>query len=132
MGTALDQTGAAAWVADHFIQLTKGAGVIGAIAAVYLLTTVFTEVITNNAAAVLMVPISLAIATQLAVDPMAFFVAIAIAASASFATPIGYQANLIVYGPGGYRFSDFLKIGIPLNTLYMIVTVIMVYFVWII
>ncbi|MEB1806059.1 MAG: SLC13 family permease [Bacillaceae bacterium] len=132
IGTALDQTGAAAWIADHFIQLTKGAGVIGAIAVVYLLTTVFTEVITNNAAAVLMVPISLAIATQLAVDPMAFFVAIAIAASASFATPIGYQANLIVYGPGGYRFSDFLKIGIPLNILYMIVTVIIVYVVWIV
>ncbi len=132
IGTALEQTGAAAWIANHFVQLTKGAGIIGAIAVVYLLTTVFTEVITNNAAAVLMVPISLAIATQLAVDPMAFFVAIAIAASASFATPIGYQANLIVYGPGGYRFSDFLKVGIPLNILYLIVTVIIVYFVWIV
>ncbi|WP_078428003.1 SLC13 family permease [Alkalihalobacterium alkalinitrilicum] len=132
IGTALDQTGAAAWIANHFVQITKGAGVIGAIIAVYLLTTIFTEVITNNAAAVLMVPISLAVATQLSVDPMAFFVAIAIAASASFATPIGYQANLIVYGPGGYRFSDFLKIGIPLNILYLIITVFIVYFVWIV
>lgn len=131
IGMALEQTGAAALIADFFVQITKGAGVIGAIIAVYFLTTLFTEVITNNAAAVLMVPISLAIANQLAVDPMAFFVTIAIAASASFATPIGYQANLIVYGPGGYRFSDYLKIGIPLNLLYLIVTVVIVYFVWV-
>ncbi|MFC0472666.1 SLC13 family permease [Halalkalibacter kiskunsagensis] len=131
IGIALEQTGAAALIANHFVQITKGAGVIGAIIVVYFLTTLFTEIITNNAAAVLMFPISLAIANQLSVDPMAFFVTIAIAASASFATPIGYQANLIVYGPGGYRFSDYLKIGIPLNILYMIVTVIIVYFVWI-
>ncbi|MGM0903566.1 MAG: SLC13 family permease [Bacillota bacterium] len=131
IGIALEQTGAAGLIANYFVQLTKGAGVIGAIIVVYALTTVFTEIITNNAAAVLMFPISLAIANQLAVDPMAFFVTIAIAASASFATPIGYQANLIVYGPGGYRFSDYLKIGIPLNILYLIVTVTIVYFVWV-
>ncbi|ADU32006.1 SLC13 family permease [Evansella cellulosilytica] len=132
IGIALDQTGAAALIAQSFIHITKGVGIIGAVIAIYLLTTLFTEVITNNAAAVLMVPISLAIANQLSVDPMSFFVTIAIAASASFATPIGYQANLIVYGPGGYRFSDYLKVGIPLNILYLIVTVIIVYFVWLV
>ncbi|WP_332696050.1 SLC13 family permease [Halalkalibacter lacteus] len=132
VGIALEQTGAATLIANHFVQITKGAGVIGAIIAVYFLTTLFTEIITNNAAAVLMFPISLAISNQLEVDPMAFFVTIAIAASASFATPIGYQANLIVYGPGGYRFSDYLKIGIPLNILYLVVTVVIVYFVWIV
>ncbi|MFC0558865.1 SLC13 family permease [Halalkalibacter alkalisediminis] len=131
IGIALEQTGAAALVANYFVLMTKGAGVVGAIIVVYFLTTLFTEIITNNAAAVLMFPISLAIANQLSVDPMAFFVTIAIAASASFATPIGYQANLIVYGPGGYRFSDYLKIGIPLNILYLVVTVVIVYFVWI-
>ncbi|MBM4761863.1 SLC13 family permease [Bacillus sp. B15-48] len=132
IGIALDQTGAAGLIANYFVQITKGAGVIGAIIVVHALTTIFTEIITNNAAAVLMFPVSLAIANQLAVDPMAFFVTIAIAASASFATPIGYQANLIVYGPGGYRFSDYLKVGIPLNILYLIVTAIIVYFVWIV
>lgn len=132
IGLALEDTGAAALIASYFIEISKGAGVIGAVIVVYLLTTIFTEIITNNAAAVLMVPISLSIANQLSVDPTAFFVSIAIAASASFATPIGYQANLIVYGPGGYRFSDYLKIGIPLNLLYLIVTVIIVYFVWVV
>jgi di/tricarboxylate transporter len=132
IGIALEQSGAAALIASYFIQISKGAGIIGAVIVVYFLTTVFTEIITNNAAAVLMVPISLAIANQLSVDPMAFFVTIAIAASASFATPIGYQCNLIVYGPGGYRFSDYLKIGIPLNILYLIVTVVIVYFVWLV
>ncbi|RBW67806.1 SLC13 family permease [Bacillus taeanensis] len=132
IGIALEQTGAAALIADYFIQWTKGFGAIGAITIVYFITTLFTEVITNNAAAVLMFPISLAMANQLSIDPMAFFVSIAIAASASFATPIGYQTNLIVYGPGGYRFSDYLKIGIPLNILYLIVTVVIVYFVWVV
>lgn len=132
IGLALEKTGTAALVAEHFVRFTEGTGAMGALTAVYLLTTIFTEIITNNAAAVLMVPIALSIATQLSVDPMAFFVAIAIAASASFATPIGYQTNLIVYGPGGYRFSDYLKIGIPLNVLYLIVTVVIVYFVWLV
>lgn len=132
IGIALEKTGAAALIAGSFVQVTDGFGVLGALIIIYLLTTVFTEVITNNAAAVLMFSIAHAVAIQLGVDPMAFFVAITIAASASFATPIGYQTNLIVYGPGGYRFSDYLKVGIPLNLLYFLVTVTIVYFVWII
>ncbi|KHF39982.1 SLC13 family permease [Halalkalibacter okhensis] len=131
IGIALETTGAAELIANQFVLLTKGFGVLGAVFVVYLLTSFFTEIITNNAAAVLMFPISLHVANQLAIDPMAFFVTIAIAASASFATPIGYQTNLIVYGPGGYRFSDYLKIGIPLNLLYLLVTVSIVYFVWV-
>ncbi|GAE28849.1 SLC13 family permease [Halalkalibacter hemicellulosilyticus] len=86
IGIAIEQTGAAELIAGQFVQLTKGAGVIGALLVVYFLTTLFTEIITNNAAAVLMFPIALAIANQLAVDPIAFFVVIALAASASFAT----------------------------------------------
>ncbi len=130
IGKALEQTGAAAYIADHLVAATTGFGILGILIVIYLITTIFTEIITNNAAVVLMFPISLAIATQVHVDPMAFFVAITVAASASFATPIGYQTNLIVYGPGGYRFSDYLKVGIPLNLLYLIVTVIISYFVW--
>jgi di/tricarboxylate transporter len=87
-------------------------------------------VITNNAAAALIFPIAVATATQAGLDPKPFAIAIAIAASASFATPIGYQTNLMVYGPGGYRFRDFLKIGIPLNLLFMVVTVFVVPMVW--
>lgn len=131
IGIALDQSGAAAYIATYFIKFTDGGGLIGTLIGLYFLTTMFTEVITNNAAAVLMFPISHAIAGQLEVDPTAFFVLITIAASASFSTPIGYQTNLIVYGPGGYRFTDYLKTGIPLNLLYMVVTVSIVYWVWI-
>ncbi|WP_100407298.1 SLC13 family permease [Bacillus solitudinis] len=130
IGVALDQSGAAALIAEKLVSVTGGIGVVGILIAIYLITTIFTEIITNNAAVVLMFPISLAVSSQLGIDPMAFFVAITLAASASFATPIGYQTNLIVYGPGGYRFSDYMKVGIPLNILYLIVTVIIAYFVW--
>ncbi|PTL38811.1 SLC13 family permease [Alkalicoccus saliphilus] len=130
IGMALEQSGTASFIASHLVQISSGIGVIGALTAVYFLTSFFTEIITNNAAAVLMFPIAFAIAEQLGYDPTGFFVAIAIAASASFATPIGYQTNLIVYGPGGYRFSDYVKVGIPLNILYLIVTVSIVQFVW--
>ena len=82
---------------------------------VYALTSIFTEVITNNAAAVLMFPICNSIAQSMGVDVMPFAIAIMFAASASFMTPIGYQTNLMVYGPGGYRVMDYLKIGIPMN-----------------
>ncbi|UOE92520.1 SLC13 family permease [Alkalihalobacillus sp. LMS39] len=130
IGVALEQTGAAALLAEHLILITKGLGIIGVIAVVYLITTIFTEIITNNAAVVLMFPIAFATASQMAIDPLSLLIPITIAASASFATPIGYQTNLIVYGPGGYRFNDYLKVGIPLNILYMVVTVLISYFVW--
>ncbi|WP_088102112.1 SLC13 family permease [Halalkalibacter urbisdiaboli] len=130
IGVALEQSGAAAWIAEKLVQFTGSFGLLAILIVVYLVTTIFTEIITNNAAVVLMYPISLALSTQLGIDPMAFFIAITIAASASFATPIGYQTNLIVYGPGGYRFSDYVKVGLPLNLLYLIVTVTIAYFVW--
>jgi di/tricarboxylate transporter len=88
-----------------------------------LITLVATELITNNAAAALMFPFALATSQQLGVSYMPFVVAVMMAASAGFATPIGYQTNLMVYGPGGYRFSDYVKIGVPLDLLIMAVTV---------
>ncbi|CAM3906062.1 SLC13 family permease [Alkalicoccus chagannorensis] len=130
IGHAVEQTGTAAWAAGYFVDASSGMGLLGVLLGIYLLTTIFTEVITNNAAAVLMFPIAHAAAVQLGTDPVPFFVVIAIAASASFATPIGYQTNLIVYEPGGYRFTDYLKIGIPLNLIYMLVTVGSVYIFW--
>ncbi|MDG5787205.1 SLC13 family permease [Evansella sp. AB-P1] len=131
IGVAMDKTGTAFFLANYLIQFTQFFGIIGAVAGVYLLTAIFTEMITNNAAVVMMFPIAFATATHLSVDPFGFFVAIAIAASASFMTPIGYQTNLIVYGPGRYRFSDYLKAGFPLSIIYFLLTITIVYHTWI-
>ncbi len=127
---ALEITGAASFMAGYLIRLAEGMGPIGLLAVIFLITTVATEVITNNAAAALIFPIAVAAANQAGLDPKPFVIAIAIAASASFATPIGYQTNLMVYGPGGYKFRDFLKVGIPLNLLFMVVTLVVVPRIW--
>ena len=97
---------------------------------VYFLTAVFTELITNNAAAVLMFPIALAVSEQLGVNFLPFAVAVMFAASASFITPLGYQTNLMVYGPGRYRFSDYMRLGFPLSILAGIVVLALVPLVW--
>ncbi|QQE79203.1 SLC13 family permease [Alicyclobacillus sp. SO9] len=130
VGAAIVRSGAAAWVANGLVNLGKPIGVLAVLAIVYLITNVFTEFITNNAAAVIMLPIGLAIAAQMHANPMAFIVVVAIAASASFSTPIGYQTNLIVYGPGGYKFKDYLKVGIPLNLIVMLITILVDKFIW--
>ena len=100
------------------------------LAVVFVITNVFTELMTNNAAAALAFPISLSMAQHLGVSPMPFFVTICMAASASFSTPIGYQTNLIVQGIGNYRFSDFVKVGLPLNLIALILTVLLVPLIW--
>ncbi|MFL8935935.1 SLC13 family permease [Rossellomorea oryzaecorticis] len=130
IGYALTNSGVASFIADLLIKSTAPIGVLAIIICVYLLTNIFTEMMTNSAAAVLMFPIVMEVATTMSVSPSALAVAVAIAASASFATPIGYQTNLIVYGPGGYRFIDFLKAGLPLSFLTMITTSILIYFFW--
>ncbi len=96
--------------------------------AVYLLTSVLTEFVTNNAVAVLLTPVVIALAEQLGVDPRPFVVAVMFGASASFATPIGYQTNTLVYGAGDYRFSDFLKIGLPMNIIVGLASVLAIHF----
>ena len=93
------------------------------LALIYLITSTFTEFLSNNASVALMVPISIGIATHLGIDPRPFVVASCIAASASFATPIGYQTNTYVYGVGGYRFFDFTRVGLPLNLICFIIAV---------
>ncbi len=129
LGTALEQTGTARVLADSVLSLT-GARPWLTLAAVYLLTSLFTELVTNNAAAALVFPIAIQTAEHLDVSVMPFVMCIMVAASASFATPIGYQTNLMVYGPGGYRFSDYLKIGLPLNLLIGVVAVILAPLIW--
>jgi di/tricarboxylate transporter len=128
-GAALDQTHAAEAIAGGLLSLVND-NPWPALAMVYLVTTFFTEIITNNAAAALVFPIAMSTADRLHVNPMAFIICIMIGASASFATPIGYQTNMMVYGPGGYRFGDFFRFGIPLNIALGIVTVGLAPLIW--
>lgn len=116
LGNAMTATGAAVWVADGLLGLGDLTPWM-ALALIYLLTAVFTELITNNAAAVLMFPIALALSEQLGVSFLPFAVTLMVAASASFITPLGYQTNLMVYGPGRYQFTDYVRIGLPLSLL---------------
>jgi len=116
LGRALDKTGVAQTLADSLLSVAVG-NPWAALALVFLTTAILTEFVTNSAASVIVFPIAFATAAQLGVNPIPFVVAVMVAASCSFATPFGYQTNLMVYGPGGYRFGDFPKIGIPLSLL---------------
>jgi di/tricarboxylate transporter len=130
IGVALDKTGAADLIASQIVHLADGISIIGLLLIIYLLTNIITEMITNSAAAVIMFPIAVSTAHLVGAEPMPFIITITIAATASFITPIGYQTNLIVYGPGGYKFTDYLKVGFPLTLLYMLLTVSIVSIVW--
>lgn len=129
IGSSLETTGAARWVAGYVVDLVQHNPWL-ALLVLHAMTSLFTELITNNAAAALMFPFALATAQQLDVNPMPFVISIITAASASFATPLGYQTNLMVYGPGGYRFSDYLRMGIPLNIIVTLITVVVAPLVW--
>ncbi len=121
LGAAMEKTGTAKFYAEGFLGLFRGLGPGVVLSGILLLTSLSTQVLSNNATAVLLVPIAISTAHTLGVDPKPFVIAVCYGASACFATPIGYQTNLLVYGPGGYRFSDYLKLGIPLNLLVLIV-----------
>ncbi|MDN5870162.1 MAG: SLC13 family permease [Nitrococcus sp.] len=129
IGKALETSGTAAVVANGLIDFA-GAEPWLVLFAVYAVTMLATELITNNAAAVLVFPIALAAASALGVSFMPFIIVIMIAASCGFATPFGYQTNMMVYGPGGYRFADYLRFGLPLNLLVMAVAVALTPLVW--
>ena len=115
IGVALQHSGAVEMIVMALAPVLKWLPGIFAVWALYLLTSVLTEMVSNNAVAVVITPIAIGLADALGYDARPFVVAVMVAASASFATPIGYQTNTLVYGPGGYRFTDFMKIGIPLN-----------------
>lgn len=127
---ALDKTGVASFLAGAIVDSVKTLGPLGALGAVYLVTSLLTEMITNNAAAALAFPIAISTAAQVNADPMPFVIAVAVGASAAFSTPMGYQTNMIVYGPGGYRFRDFVKIGLPLNVIIMVIALLVIPKVW--
>src|SRR5690606_8769725 len=115
IGVALEKSGTAALLADLIIDSAQALGPVGVITALFLVTILLTSLITNAAAVSIVFPIAMAIASQLGLPSTSFFVAIAFAASGDFMTPIGYQTNLMVYGPGGYTFRDFFKVGVLLT-----------------
>jgi len=125
LGQAVENTGLAALFAGLVIGNDSMHSPVVALAIVYLATMVTTELLSNSSAAVLMFPIGMATAGSLGVDPMPFVVTVAIAASCGFATPVGYQTHMMVYGPGGYRAADFLRMGLPLNIIVGVVTVLL-------
>jgi len=115
IGAALEASGAIALIVNAIAPALGNLPPFLIIWAFYLLTSVLTELVSNNAVAVVVTPIAIGLATALEIDPRPLVVAVMVAASASFATPIGYQTNMLVYGPGGYKFTDFMRVGIPLN-----------------
>ena len=130
LSTALQKTGASALYAQTFLQIFTSAEPVWILAAVIVMTSISTQILSNNATAILILPIAIATATGLGVDPKPFIMAVCFGASACFATPIGYQTNLMVYSPGGYRFSDFLKLGIPLNLIVLVMGTLFIPVIW--
>jgi di/tricarboxylate transporter len=130
VGLALDRTGVAAKMAETLVTVTGPLGPVAAIAGIYVMTNLMTEVMSNNATAVLLVPIAIGVADALQLDPRPFLMAVTFAASASFMTPVGYQTNTLVYGPGAYRFSDYLKVGTPLALLFGLTATLLIPIIW--
>ena len=127
---AMENSGFAALVASYIISMADNLGPYALLAIIFIITNIFTELITNNAAAALSFPIALSVATQLGVNPTPFFVVICMAASASFSSPIGYQTNLIVQGIGSYKFTDFVRVGLPLNLITFLISVFVIPMIW--
>lgn len=127
---AMENSGVADLLASYIIGLSHSHGPYVLLAAMFIITNIFTELITNNAAAALSFPLALSISQQLGVSPVPFFVVICMAASASFSTPIGYQTNLIVQGIGNYKFTDFVRIGLPLNIITFLISVFVIPQIW--
>lgn len=135
LGMAMQSTGTAKWLAESMVMVTRGFVApewmpLVLLWAVFLLTVLLTEVLSNNATAVMMVPIVVTLAHGLGVSHWPFVMAVTVAASTAFALPMGYQTHMMVYGPGGFRFSDFLKVGIPLNVICWVVSCLLIPIIW--
>ena len=130
LGLAMEQNGAVLWLADRVLQPLLAYGPTALLAATYITAAVLTEAMSNNAAAATLAPIAISLAGLMNVDPRPFLVAITFAASTSFATPVGYQTNTMVYSPGGYHFTDFTRIGVPLNIVFWILATLLIPLIW--
>jgi len=130
LSAALQKTGASEFYARAFLSLFSGLNPIYVLSGVIILTSISTHILSNNATAILLLPIAISAAVGLGVNPKPFIIAVCFGASACFATPIGYQTNLLVYGPGGYRFSDYLKLGMPLNLLFLVMGSLFIPMIW--
>ena len=130
LGVAMSQSGAAEFIVAHTIGLVAGFGPLVVLAVLYLMALLLTEFMSNAAAAVLLTPIGMSTAAMLGVDATPFLIAVTFAASTSFATPVGYQTNTMVYSAGGYKFTDFIKVGLPLNLIFWVLGVIFIPVFW--
>ncbi len=130
LGIALETTGTATLIADFIVGLVGDAGPLAVLIAVFILTALLTEVISNAAATVLVVPIAIDTAASLGASPYTFVMAVVIAASTSFLTPIGHQVNVLIYGPGGYKFTDYTRVGIGLNLLMLLLAATVLPIIW--
>jgi di/tricarboxylate transporter len=130
LGLALEQSGAALWMADTILKPFAVSGPLMVLALFYICTAMLTETMSNNAAAVILAPIALSLSTAMNADPRPFLVAITFAASTSFATPIGYQTNTMIFAPGGYRFIDYTMIGGPMNLVFWGLSVLFIPMLW--
>ncbi|MFB6244463.1 MAG: SLC13 family permease, partial [Halobaculum sp.] len=122
LGIALQTSGAAVLLAELVADAATVLPPLAILAVFYAVTAALTNVVSNNASVVLMIPVAIQTAVALDTDPLAFAMAVTFAASTAFVTPVGYQTNLFVYGPGGYKFSDYVRVGGPLQLLFALVT----------
>ena len=130
LGVAMERSGGAEWIAALVVSVSELFPAIAVLGVFYLLTALLTNVISNNASVVLMIPVAVDAATTIGANPFAFVLAVTFAASTAFVTPIGYQTNLMVYGPGGYNFTDFARLGAPLQLLLAVVTTLGIAVIW--
>lgn len=130
LGTAMQKTGASQLYAEAFLSIFTGFSPIIILGAIILLTSICTQLLSNNATAVLLLPIAISTAVGIGVDPKPFIIGVCFGASACFATPMGYQTNLMVYGPGGYSFFDYMKLGIPLNIFVVVASTLCIPLIW--
>lgn len=130
LGAGMEKTGTSQLYAEAFLSLFAGFSPEVLLGGMILLTSISTQILSNNATAVLLLPIAISTAVGLGVDPKPFIIGVCIGASACFATPVGYQTNLMVYGPGGYRFKDYLKLGIPLNLFVVLAGMVLIPLFW--
>ena len=126
LGLAMQTSGAAGYLAERAVGMVGDIGPVAVLAVIYLMTSIMTDTMTNAAAAVLLAPIAISTAEQIGVDPRPFLMAITFAASTGFSTPVGYQTNTMIYNPGGYKYTDFLRTGVPLSLLFWVLSVIFI------